>query len=267
MARIHSLSDMKACVELATALLVAGTVYSDVPYLKVVQIRTQNRRLGLGLMGIHEWLILHGKKYGPDNDLAEYLRVYEQSTHYAHQYEDKWNLSYSAKTRAIAPTGTISICAETTSGLEPIFCSAYKRRYLNKTKWEYQYVIDPIVKRLVDSGVSPDDVEDAYVLAKTPERRIEFQSWLQQYVDHGISSTLNIPTWGSDSNNESKVQDFGDMLMRYLPRLRGVTCYPDGARSGQPLTTIPFDTAVQMKGQIFEEQGDVCELRGGSCGV
>src|SRR4051812_12016417 len=115
MARVESLSDMKALVELTSAFLVAGTVYSDVPYAKVDQVRTKNRRLGLGLMGLHEWLLKHGKKYGPDSELQQYLEIYAQSTSYAHQYCSKWDLSPSVKTRAIAPTGTIGILAETTT--------------------------------------------------------------------------------------------------------------------------------------------------------
>ncbi len=267
MARIHTLADMAACVKVGTALLVAGTEYSHVPYDKVGEVRRQNRRLGLGLMGIHEWLIKNGKKYGPDDDLAKYLEIYATSTEVAHEWEDKWNLSHSVKTRAIAPTGTIGIVAETTTGCEPIFCVAYKRRYLNGRVWNYQYVIESIAKRLIEKeGIDPASIEDAYSIA--PERRVAFQAWLQQYVDHGISSTINLPAWGSEANNEEKVQEFGDMLMRYLPNLRGITCYPDGARSGQPLTAVKYSTAMKHVGQIFEETVDVCDwTKGGTCGA
>jgi ribonucleoside-diphosphate reductase alpha chain len=267
MARIHTLADMQACVEIGTALLVAGTVYSHVPYDKVALVREANRRLGLGLMGVHEWLIQHGKKYGPDDELAKYLEIYGQSTIYAHKWETSWSLSKSIKTRAIAPTGTIGIVAETTTGVEPIFCVAFKRRYLNGKTWEYQYVIETIAERLIDKGgYRPEDIEDAYSIHA--ERRIEFQAWLQQYVDHGISSTINIPAWGSDANNEDKVKDFGDTLMKYLPKLRGITCYPDGARNGQPLSRVSYNTAKKHEGKIFYEQGDICDLtKGGTCGA
>ena len=72
LARIESLGEMKAVVEVATAFLMAGTVYSDVPYAKVDMVRTKNRRLGLGLMGIHEWLLVNNKRYGQDADLDKY---------------------------------------------------------------------------------------------------------------------------------------------------------------------------------------------------
>jgi ribonucleoside-diphosphate reductase alpha chain len=267
MARIKTLEDMEVCVEVATAMLVAGSVYSDVPYEKVYKIREKNRRLGLGLMGIHEWLITNDRPYGPDTDLEEYLKIYERSTEIAHKYEAKWNLSKSVKIRAMAPCGSIGILAETTTSLESLISVAYKRRYLNKTTWEHQYVVETVAKRLIEEeGVKPESIEDAYSIS--PERRVAFQAWFQKYVDHGISSTINLPAWGSEANNEDKVKDFGNMLIKYLPQLRGITCYPTGARSGQPLTPISYKTAMKHEGEIFVESLDICDLsHGGTCGA
>lgn len=267
MAEIKSLEEMKEVVELATTFLLAGTIYSDVPYPRVDQVRRKNRRLGLGLMGLHEWLLKNGKPYGPDKDLEEYLKIYATSTEVAKRIAKELEISAPVKTRAIAPTGTIGIIAETTTGIEPIFCVAYKRRYLKGNVVNYQYVIDPCAQRLIDSGVSPDKIEDAYILAENVERRVEFQHWLQKYVDHSISSTVNLPAWGSELNNDNKVREFGNMLMKYLPGLRGITCYPDGARGGQPLTPVKYSTAIKHVGEIFSEQADVCDItKGGSCG-
>lgn len=276
LAQIESLEEMERIVEIATAFLLAGTVYSDVPYPKVDQVRSKNRRLGLGLMGIAEWLLMHGKKYGPDAELTKYLEVYAKSTEFAHKYADKWELSRPVKTRAIAPTGTISIMAESTGGIEPMLCAAYKRRYLKGSVWHYQYVIDPAAKRLVDKGVKPEHIEDAYDLAREPERRVAFQAYVQQYVDHAISSTINLPPWGSEDNNESHVRPFGEMLIKYLPKLRGITTYPDGSRGGQPMNPVKFSTALKHVNQEFQENGEnevafetgnVCDLTGGGvCG-
>lgn len=267
LARVGSLEEFRHLVEIGTAFLLAGTVYSDVPYAKVDEIRRKNRRLGLGLMGIHEWLLKNGKKYGPDSELQKYLEVYATSTEVAAKWAHEWSLSPPVKTRAIAPTGTIGIVAETTTGIEPIFCVAYKRRYLKGQVVNYQYVIDPTAKRLIDTGVGPDAIEDAYSLAEDVERRVAFQAWIQDYVDHAISSTINLPAWGSELNNDNRVRAFGDMLIKYLPKMRGVTCYPDGARGGQPLTPVKYATAIKHVGQVFEEQADVCDItKGGSCG-
>ena len=267
LARITSLEEMKAVVENAIAFLLAGTVYSDVPYAKVDQVRTKNRRLGLGIMGIHEWLLVHGKRYGANEELDKYLEVYATSDNYAKVYAKEWDLSCPIKTRAIAPTGTIGILAETTTGIEPLFCVAYKRRYLKGDVWNYQYVLDPTAKRLIESGINPDDVEDAYVLAEDVERRLAFQAHVQKYVDHGISSTINLPQWGTEHNNTDTIQKFGKMLLKYLPQLRGVTTYPDGARNGQPLNPVKWSTAEKHVGEVFIEAGDVCDIRGGgTCG-
>lgn len=267
LARISSLAEMEMVVELGTAFLLAGTVYSDVPYAKVDQVRTKNRRLGLGLMGLHEWLLLHNKPYGIDSELEEYLKVYTGSDGYAKFYAEKWDLSVPVKTRAIAPVGTIGIIGDTTTGIEPVFCVAYKRRYLKGNTWAHQYVVEPVAKRLVESGIDPDRIEDAYTLAENVEQRVEFQAWIQSFVDHAISSTINLPPWGSETNNEDTVQDFGKMLIKYLPRLRGITCYPDGARSGQPLTPVKYHTAIKHAGEVFYESGNVCDItKGGGCG-
>lgn len=267
MARITSLSEMATVVELGVAFLLAGTVYSDVPYSKVDHVRTKNRRLGLGLMGLHEWMLLRGLQYGPSDELAQYMEVYATSTSVAAEWAEKWELSPPVKTRAIAPTGTIGIVAETSTGIEPVFCVAYKRRYLKGQVWQYQYVIDPTAKRLIESGVRPESIEDAYVLAEDSERRVAFQAWLQRYVDHSISSTLNLPAWGSELNNDNHVGSFGRMLIKYLPDLRGITCYPDGARGGQPLSPVKYQTASRYAGEVFVEAMDICDLtKGGSCG-
>jgi ribonucleoside-diphosphate reductase alpha chain len=260
LSRINSLAEMREVVELGTLFLLAGSVYSDVSYPKIDQMRTKNRRLGLGLMGIHEWLLKNGKQYGPDSELEEYLKIYAQSTNISHKYADKWGISRPVKTRAIAPNGTIGIGAETTTSGEPIFCVAFKRRYLKHTIWNYQYVVDPTADRLIKAGIPADQIEDAYKLAENVERRVAFQAWLQQYVDHGISSTINLPAWGSEFNNESRLHDFGNMLIKYLPKLRGITCYPDGARGGQPIVPTQYSTAIKHIGKVYEE-GAAAEIK------
>lgn len=268
MARIGSLEEMRHVVELATAFLLAGTVYSDVPYAKIAEVREKNRRLGLGLLGLHEWLLVRGKKYGSCDDLKPYLDIYATSTEVAAKWADQWSLSRPVKTRAIAPTGTIGIVAETTTGIEPIFCAAVKRRYYDHGVWRYQMVVDPTARRLMEMGIDADNIEDAYSLAEDVERRLAFQAWTQEWVDHAIASTINLPAWGSPNNNADTVQSFGETLLRYLPRLRGITCYPDGSRGGQPLTPVDIREALRFEGQVFTETaGDVCDLRGGSCGA
>lgn len=268
LAKVEDFEEMKRVVKLATIFLLCGTLYSRVPYEAVAETRTKNRRLGLGLMGMHEWLLMRGKRYEKDEELGSWLLAYEvYSTKTANEYADLLGISRPIKTRAIAPTGTIAILAETTSGIEPIFCTAFKRRYLRGTEWHYQYTIDSTAERLIERGVDPNAIEDAYTLAEDVERRIAFQGWVQQYVDHGISSTINLPPWGSEHNNQDTVHAFGETLMRYLPQLRGVTTYPDGSRSGQPLNPVPYYEALGQTGVEHREYGNENACVGGVCGI
>jgi ribonucleoside-diphosphate reductase alpha chain len=266
LARVTNLEEMRRVTQLGTLFLLAGTMYSDVPYGKVAETRAKNRRLGLGLMGLHEFLAVRGLKYEPSKWLGEYLVEYANSGEYAKKYAIQHGLSVPVATRAIAPTGTIAIVAETTTGIEPIFCVAYKRRYLDAGKvWKFQYVIDPTARKLVEQGVDPDAIEDAYTLSLDMERRVRFQAWLQTFVDMSISSTINMPAWGTVANDESMLAEYERILIQYLPKIRGITVYPDGARGGQPLSPVPYKVAAGNEGVVFEESDERC--LGGVCGA
>jgi ribonucleoside-diphosphate reductase alpha chain len=264
MSRVESRDEMERITKVATAFLLCGTLYSKVPYQEVADVRAQNRRLGLGLMGISEWLAERSLPYAPNDELGQWLDAYAMSGFYADEYADLLGVSRPIKTRAIAPTGTIGILAETTTGIEPMFAKAYKRRYLKGSDWHFQYVVDSSAKRLVDKGVDPDRIEDAYDLAKDPARRLEFQAWVQQWVDHGISSTLNLP---AKEEQAFSTLEFGNILMQYLPRLRGVTVYPDGARGGQPLTPVSYSEAAGWEGYEYAEVGNELSCVSGVCGI
>lgn len=267
---ISTLEEFKSVVALASKFLVCGTLRADLPYEKVYQVRERNRRLGLGLMGIHEWLLQRGMKYEVTPELHEWLAVYkEESERSANSHCDRFYISRPVAYRAIAPTGSIGILASTTTGIEPLFATAYKRRYLTDgTKWKYEFVVDATADRLInDYGIDPETIDTAYKLSSNPEQRIKFQYDVQQYVDMSISSTLNLPSWGTEFNNEDKVLEMASIIAKYAPGLRGLTCYPDSARGGQPITEVPYHEAIKHKDTIFEEH-DICLIteRGGTCG-
>ena len=264
LANVETKAEFEELVNLGTAFLLCGSIESTVPHQSILAVREKNRRLGLGLMGIYEWLVKRGYTYDPNDELASWMEIYATSTDIAARLADRLGVSRPVKTRAIAPTGTIAIIAETTSGMEPLFGGAYKRRYLSDGVWKYQYVIDATAQRLLESGVPVDKLETAYALAQTPERRIAFQAWLQQYVDMAISSTLNLP---APSEQSFTHQEFKDMLIGYLPGLRGVTAYPDGARGGQPLNVVPLEEAMGWEGVEFEEFGNDKACVSGVCGI
>jgi ribonucleoside-diphosphate reductase alpha chain len=268
---IQSLEEFKSVVSLASKFLVCGTLRADLPYDKVYKIREKNRRLGLGLMGIHEWLLKRGHGYEVVPELKEWLEVYaSESERAANEHCDRFYISRPVAYRAIAPTGSIGILAGTTTGIEPLFAVAYKRRFLTEgTKWKYQYVVDGTAELLIREGVKPESIESALDLATNYEKRIKFQADIQDYIDMSISSTINLPEWGTKHNNSDRLGDFAQVLAKYTPRLRGFTCYPDGSRGGQPLTSVPYEEALKHKDVIYEETPDVCEYtgHGGSCGI
>jgi len=273
--RVDNLKEFKDIVHLATKFLMCGTLKAKLPYDKVYKVRTKNRRLGLGLMGMHEWLIKRGYKYEVTDELHQWLGVYKGVTDdTSKKTADEMDISRPVANRAIAPTGSIGILAGTSTGVEPIFAVAYKRRYLKGgTRWHYQYVVDSAAQELIDLyGTKPDKIESALDLAGDYKRRMKFQADVQDYVDMSISSTINLPSWGSKLNNEDTVVDFTDTLASYAHRLRGFTVYPDSCRGGQPLTSVPYTEAVDKLGEEFEEgleTHDICDItgHGGSCGV
>lgn len=119
-------------------------------------------------------------------------------------------------------------------------------------------------------GIDPSMIESAVDLASDYERRIKFQADVQDYVDMSISSTINLPQWGSSLNNEDTVVPFAKTLAKYAHRLRGFTCYADGSRGGQPITPVSYKEAKDFEGQEFEEVfTDICEIsgKGGHCGI
>lgn len=109
---ITSLEEFKSVVSLASKFLVCGTLRADLPYEKVYKVREKNRRLGLGLMGIHEWLLKRGHNYEVVPELHQWLKVYQQeSEKAANEHCDRFYISRPVAYRAIAPTGSIGILA------------------------------------------------------------------------------------------------------------------------------------------------------------
>ena len=269
MSNVQNIEEFKHIVELSSKFLVCGTLRADLPYDKVYKVREKNRRLGLGLMGIHAWLLQRRQGYEVTPELHDWLKVYkDESERAANEHCERLFISKPVAYRAIAPTGSIGILAGTTTGIEPLFAVAYKRRYLTDgTKWKYEYVVDATADQLIkEYGLDPNKIETAYGLSHDYEKRLKFQTDIQDYVDMSISSTINLPSWGSKGNTESDVGRFATTLSKYAPRLRGFTCYPDGSRGGQPLTEVPYEEAIKHKGIVYEENIDRACVSG-VCGI
>ena len=265
LANVESIEEFKSVVHLASKFLVCGLIRAHLPYKKVEKVRQQNSRLGLGLMGMHEWLLKRGSKYEFTDELKQWMKVYEQeSTKAANEHCDRLFLNRPKGYRAIAPTGTISILAGTTSGVEPIYAVAYRRRYLTDgTRWKYQFVVDGTAESLINDGIKPDSIESAVDLAADMERRVKFQFELQKYVDHAISSTINLPAW---DKSQDRVDEFAKIVRKYAHGLRGLTLYPDGSRGGQPISSVPYEEAHSKRGVVFEDNSEE-QCLSGVCGI
>ena len=268
LANIETIEELKDVVGLASKFLVCGLIRAHLPYEKVERVRQQNSRIGLGLMGLHEWLLKRGYKYEMNDELKKWMKVYEtESERSANEHCERLFLSRPKGYRAVAPTGTISILAGTTSGVEPVHSVAYRRRYLTDgTRWKYQFVVDGTANYLIERGVKPDEIESAVDLAEDVERRVKFQYELQKYVDHAISSTINLPEYGTDHNNADHVVPFSKLLRKYGHGLRGLTFYPSGSRGGQPINPVPYEEAITKRGIIFEDNSEE-QCLSGVCGI
>ena len=107
-----------------------------------------------------------------------WFKVYEaESDKVARSFANQLNISVPVAVRAVAPTGTIGILAGTSTGVEPIFAVAYKRRYLKNKRWHYQYVVDSAAQEMIELyGVDPESIDSALDLATDYERRLNFQA-------------------------------------------------------------------------------------------
>lgn len=266
-ANIEDLDELQNVTYLGGLFLLCATLRADLPYEKVYKIREKNRRLGLGAMGLHEWLLKRGSKYEVTEELHRWLRNWKYYSEFgSNELADQLGVNRPVAYRAIAPTGTIGMLAGTTTGIEPLYSVAYRRRYLSDgTHWKYEYVVDGTADLMIrEYGLKPDQIDTATSLASDVERRIRFQADVQDYVDQAISSTINLPAWGTPHNNPDTVQSFAETLAKYAPRLRGFTAYPDGSRGGQPITMVPYEEALRHKGMVYDEY-DPCSS--GVCGV
>jgi ribonucleoside-diphosphate reductase alpha chain len=125
------------------------------------------------------------------------------------------------------PVGTGSIVAQTSSGIEPIFCTSYRRRVKNhdgETFSEYK-VYHPLVRKMFgDDEKLPDHVVTAHQI--DPYFRVKMQGVIQKYVDSSISSTVNLP-------EDVSIETVADIYMTaYKAGLKGITVYREGSREG-----------------------------------
>ena len=230
---------------------------------------TANRKIGLGVMGFADLLISLGIPYNSEKavetaqsimstiqtaskEASRELAVtrgafpnFDQSS-YAEMKEAPIR---NATTTTIAPTGTISIIANSSSGIEPIFALAYVRNVMDNNvlietnplfeetaKKEGFYsaeMMEKIAAHGSAAGVEevPEKYRNVFMTAHdiAPEWHIKIQAAFQKYVDNAVSKTVNFPNEASEKDIESVY------TMAYDLGCKGVTVYRDGSRDSQVL--------------------------------
>jgi len=191
--------------------------------------------------------IERGKFDGYSNDIeqtSEFIQMLKTEFNdvYARMMEyGRRNISIST----VAPTGSLSILAQVSSGIEPVFLLSYKRRkkitHSDKTakvdfvddmgdKWQEFAVYHPKLKTWMEITGETDESKSPYAGSTAPEldwiKRVEIQALVQKYTTHSISSTINLPS-------DVSIDKVSEIYMKsWQMGLKGITVYRDGSRSG-----------------------------------
>ncbi len=246
--------------------------------LKKIKVITQaNRKIGLGVMGFAEMLILLKIPYNSEKAVKLAGRIMrfiqkearKASTHLARKKGTFPNIKKSklrgmrnATLTTIAPTGSISIIAGTSSGIEPLFAVSFVRNILSGTRMLevnplFMYVAEDrgiLNKKLLleiakkgsiqnVKGVQ-EDLKRLFVtsLDIKPEWHIKIQAAFQKYTDNAVSKTINFPK-NATINDVRK-----SYLLAYKMKCKGITIFRYGSKKEQVLY---FGGMVKLKGKSF----------------
>jgi ribonucleoside-diphosphate reductase alpha chain len=234
-----------------------------------------DRRVGLGILGLGDMLVRMGIKYDTEDALQTVEQVmqifrdtaYDTSVELAiekgafpkfdwpgyrkskfikqlpRQIRDKIknNGIRNSTVLTVPPTGSGAIVARVTSGIEPIFATSYKRRVKKQDSYGQQFdeykVYHPIIKKLFKTDKDlPDYVTTSHDI--DPYFRVKMQGIIQKYIDSSISSTVNL-------EENIKLETVADIYMTaYKAGLKGITVYREGSREGILLTDKKEETDI-----------------------
>jgi ribonucleoside-diphosphate reductase alpha chain len=240
------------------------------PLPQIGQMAKGNRKIGLGVMGLAHFLIRLGIPYNSKKALETvkglmsfiHYQAHERSAELAAERGVFPNFKGSIYDRpggmrlrnatviSIAPTGTLSLLANCSSGIEPLFAVQYSRRALEDIEFQ---ILDPLFLELLEregflnqdllqsitEGASlqelpniPTSIKELFVTSfeVPPVWHIKIQAAFQEYTDNAVSKTINFPR---DATKDEVKEAF---LMAYQERCKGITIYRSGSKGNQVLT-------------------------------
>lgn len=243
---------------------------NDYPLPEIDSMTRGNRKIGLGVMGWADLLIDLGLPYDSADalelagrvmgriqatakaascDLAKVRGSFPNYEGSAHASSDCALPIRNATVTTIAPTGTLSIIASCSSGIEPLFAVAYTRNVMDgevlrevhpllESALSQAGVSEAIVSEIIESGflpeaeVIPDQLRRIFVTAHEiePAWHVRMQASFQEHTDNAVSKTVNLP------NSATREDVRGIYRLAHELGLKGVTIYRDGSKKGQVLT-------------------------------
>jgi len=257
-------------VHLAVHFLDNVVEINNYPLPQIAEMTLGNRKIGLGVMGWADMLIALGIPYNTEEaiELAHKVMGFiSEQGHTASQalaktrgvfpnfkgsVYDKKNMSpmRNATVTTIAPTGTISIMANSSSGVEPLFAVSYVRQVMDNdilvevhptfeaVAKERGFYSKELMQRIAEQGTIrhldeiPEDIRSLFVTAHdiSPEVHIRMQAAFQKHTDNAVSKTVNF-TNGATVADVARVYE-----LAYQLDCKGVTIYRDGSRDQQVLS-------------------------------
>jgi ribonucleoside-diphosphate reductase alpha chain len=283
--------ELEETVRLGVRFLDDVLTVNTYPLPEIKDVCSSLRRIGLGVMGLHDMLLMLGMKYTTDRALEKVDEVmafikniaYEASIELAKEKGPfpkfraeeflkggfAKTLKPSLRTKiaehgirncallTIAPTGTTSMVQNVTSGIEPMFAPAYRRKFQDGDELREEVVVHPLFQQYVAEGRSVKHFQGAYQLKLRDH--FEMQRICQKHLDNACSKTINVLPGTS-------AEELSDLYMEFLPELKGVTVYPEGSREDQPLTPLSIEEALEYAQTASAEvEGGNC--RSGSCEI
>ncbi|MBX7435500.1 adenosylcobalamin-dependent ribonucleoside-diphosphate reductase [Mycobacterium sp. Y57] len=240
---------------------------SRYPFPELGEAVGSTRKIGLGVMGLAELLATLGIPYDSEEALRLVANVMRRIQHAAHVAsarlgEERGSFPAFADSRfarsgprrnaqvtSVAPTGTISLIAGTTAGIEPMFAIAFTRAIVGRQLLEVNpcfdrlardrgFYSDELLAEIAQRGGVrgcprlPAEVRAAFPIAAeiSPEWHVRMQAVVQRHVDAAVSKTVNLPATAT-------VDDVRDVyLAAWKAKVKGITVYRYGSREGQVLS-------------------------------